>query len=196
MEPALRSQFEMTDREMSSSTSRSLRFLLDPKPQLNGRTDELTDILAIGNHDLDIINITGKGKKALSKINSEHTETTTCAIIIASTKKHRPVTISSLTDIQPCIEAIIQQEVCLHYSEVARAECNTSSRYFSAAAYCLFLSSIAKAAKALSCIYTYLIICNLSRYKTKFDHRTKVEKYRRQVLVASQSIKNGLCLLL
>jgi hypothetical protein len=36
-----------------------------------------------------------------------------------------------------------------HY-EVARAECSTSSRYFSAAAYCLFLSSIARAAKALS----------------------------------------------
>lgn len=36
-------------------------------------------------------------------------------------------------------------------SLVARADCSTSSRYFSAAAYCLFLSSMAKAAKALSC---------------------------------------------
>ena len=38
-----------------------------------------------------------------------------------------------------------------HYRPlVVRADCNTSSRYFSAAAYCLFLSSIASAAKALS----------------------------------------------
>lgn len=38
-----------------------------------------------------------------------------------------------------------------HSSLVSRADCNTSSRYFSAAANCLFLSSIASAARALSC---------------------------------------------
>ena len=43
-----------------------------------------------------------------------------------------------------------KKTIVLYHSELARADCNTSSRYFSASAYCLFLSSIAKAAKALS----------------------------------------------
>jgi hypothetical protein len=46
-------------------------------------------------------------------------------------------------------------ELCIlsdeyHRPGAVNADCNTSSRYFSAAAYCLFLSSIANAARALS----------------------------------------------
>lgn len=88
-----------------------------------------------------------------------------------------------------------------NHPEFERAVCNTSSRCFSAAANCLFLSSIANAARALS-----WTIATRQKYQNKgnkvllFYSRTKTENmrnktYRRQILVALKSIKDGLSFL-
>lgn len=72
---------------------------------------------------------------------------------------------------------IRQTKYAHHRPVVVRADCNTSSRYFSAAAYCLFLSSIASAARALSWwkLQTYQRISNVLHHQKKRRRKQKAK---------------------
>jgi hypothetical protein len=79
-----------------------------------------------------------------------------------------------------------------YHPEFESAVCNTSSRCFSAAAYCLFLSSIAKAARALSWIIATHGKCKNNLNKVLYYSQTKTNRKHEKYEIPEASLGSSL----